>query len=98
MTTREELAVQVLSRFTSTELLALADRRADAERRHGDQVAAGLADTFWTEIESDPDTVAAFERLTAEIDRSRSRPEVLSSLRTSRRAGKDPAAYGRAAL
>jgi hypothetical protein len=91
--TKAELVATVLSLFTSGELHALAERRGDAERRHGDEVAAGMAESFWTEVEADPDTMAAFERIAAEMDRSRSHPP-------RRRARSDGAIerYGAAAL
>jgi hypothetical protein len=59
-------AAGVLASFTGEELLALAERRLDAEARHGWQAAGDMAEAFWSEVESDPDTNAAFDRLSSE--------------------------------
>jgi hypothetical protein len=63
---RQQLAARALTVFTSEELAVLAHRRATAEDRHGAEIAAGVAETFWTEIDADPDTTAAFEHVAAE--------------------------------
>jgi hypothetical protein len=65
---------EVLASFTGEELLALAGRRLDAEARHDWEIAALTAEAFWTEVESDPDTNAAFDRLVAARNDERRRP------------------------
>ena len=64
----------VLAGYSGEELLALAARRLDAEERYGWAVIAAKAEAFWTEVESDRDTNAAFDRLVAERQ-----PEVKSA-------------------
>jgi hypothetical protein len=89
MTDRQELVVTILSRFTSEELAALTERRRDAEQRHGWQVAGNLAESFWSHIESDPGTDAAWDRLAKQWKPPK---------RRSRRAVRNPSRYGQAAL
>jgi hypothetical protein len=63
-------------------------------------MAAGVADRFWTEIEADPDTNAAFVRLAAELDaqRLKSAPPVRGSFHGWRDGRARSERYGLAAL
>jgi hypothetical protein len=93
--TDEPTVAGVLARFTGEELLALAQRRLDAENRHDWEIAALTAEAFWTEVESDPDTGSAFDRIALEWAPRAHRPGA-----TSHEPGgvRNPSRYGAAAL
>lgn len=91
----------ILAGYTGQELLAIAERRLDAERRHDWDEIAAKADRFWTEIESDPDTSAAFDRLVAGMNAQIPPPPPEIRPRPRRTIRDDEAArhwYGRSAL
>ena len=92
----------VLAGYAAAELYALADRRHHAEADHALETAALQAETFWSQVESDPDTEAAFDRLTATF-RHNFRPggadgETYGERRPPRHGDSRAEAYGRAAL
>jgi hypothetical protein len=89
---------EVLANFTGEELQALAERRLDAERRHDWQEIADRAERFWTEVESDPDTNAAFDRLVADRKHLLTHPPPQQRPRRRIQSGEHRDSYGRAAL
>jgi hypothetical protein len=86
----------VLAGFTSAELLALYERRWRAEQAHADHLAGLAAEAFWTDVESDPETVKAFARLVQGEHRLAERAPIRDSI--SNDGPRHPDRYGRAAL
>jgi hypothetical protein len=91
---RAALIPVVLAFFTAEELLALCARRADAEARHAEELAGDVAGSFWTEVEGEADTAAAFDRIAAQWS-ARSRTPGLSQKPDGMRASSK---YGTVAL